>query len=36
LTPLESSFSMSNVGKKKNTKEEELKRKVGDIVSMNI
>jgi hypothetical protein len=36
LTPLESSFSMSDVGKKENTVEEESKRKVGDIVSVNI
>jgi hypothetical protein len=36
LTPLESSFSMSDVGKKENVVEEESKRKVGDIVSVNI
>ena len=36
LTPLESSFSMSDVGKKENASEEESKRKVGDIVSVNI
>jgi hypothetical protein len=36
LTPIESSFSMSDVGKKENTVEEESKKKVGDIVSVNI
>jgi hypothetical protein len=35
LTPLESSFSSSDVGNKKK-KEEESKRKIGDIVSLNI
>ena len=36
LNPLESSFSTSDVGKKENVVEEESKRKVGDIVSVNI
>jgi hypothetical protein len=35
LTPLESSFSSSNVGSKEKHKEEELKRKVGEIISLN-
>jgi hypothetical protein len=35
LTPLESSFSSSDVGNKKD-KEEESKRKIGSIVSVNI
>jgi hypothetical protein len=33
LTPLESSFSSSDVGKKEKHKEEELKRKVGETIS---
>jgi hypothetical protein len=36
LTPLESSFSSSDVGNKKNKEEEESKRNIGDIVSLNI
>jgi hypothetical protein len=36
LTPLESSFSMSDVSNKENNKEEESKRKVGDTIPMNI
>jgi hypothetical protein len=36
LTPLESSFSSSDVGKKEKHKEEELKRKVGETISLNI
>jgi hypothetical protein len=36
LTPLESSFSSSDVGKKKKHKEEESKRKVGETISLNI
>jgi hypothetical protein len=36
LTPLESSFSSSDVGNKKTHKEEESKRKVSDIISLNI
>ena len=36
LTPLESSFSTSDFGKKEKFVEEESKRKVGGIVSMNI
>jgi hypothetical protein len=35
-TPLESSFSIYDVGKKENVVEDESKRKVGDIVSVNI
>jgi ribonuclease HI len=36
LTPLESSFSSSNVGNKEKQKEEESKRKVGETISLNI
>jgi hypothetical protein len=36
LTPLESSFSSSDVGNKENQKEEESKRKVGETISLNI
>jgi hypothetical protein len=36
LTPLESSFSSSDVGKKEKNKEEESKRKVGETISLNI
>jgi hypothetical protein len=36
LTPLESSFSSSDVGKKEKHKEEESKRKVGETISLNI
>jgi hypothetical protein len=36
LTPLESSFSSSDVGKKEKQKEEELKRKVGETISLSI
>ena len=36
LTPLESSFSSSDVRKKEMDKEEESKRKVGDTISLNI
>ena len=36
LTPLESSFSPSDVGNKEKHKEEELKRKVGETISLNI
>jgi hypothetical protein len=36
LTPLESSFSSSDVGNKKEKEEEESKRKIGSIVSVNI
>jgi hypothetical protein len=36
LTPLESSFSSSDVGNKKTHKEEESKRKVGETISLNI
>jgi ribonuclease HI len=36
LTPLESSFSSSDVGNKETHKVEELKRKVGDTISLNI
>jgi hypothetical protein len=36
LTPLESSFSTSDVGNKENKKEEESKRKVGDTIPLNI
>jgi hypothetical protein len=32
LTPLESSFSSSDVGRKKKHKEEESKRKVGETI----
>jgi hypothetical protein len=36
LTPLESSFSLSDVGNKEKQKEEESKNKVGEIISLNI
>ena len=36
LTPLESSFSSSDVGNKEKHKEEELKMKVGETISLNI
>jgi ribonuclease HI len=36
LTPLESSFSLSDVGNKGKHKEEESKRKVGETISLNI
>jgi hypothetical protein len=36
LTPLESSFSSSDVGHKEKHKEEESKRKVGETISLNI
>jgi hypothetical protein len=36
LTPLESSFSSSDVGNKETHKEEESKRKIGDTISLNI
>jgi hypothetical protein len=36
LTPLESSFSSSDVGKKEMQKEEESKRKVGDTISLKL
>jgi hypothetical protein len=36
LTPLESSFSLSDVGNKETLKEEESKRKVGENFSLNI
>jgi hypothetical protein len=36
LNPLESSFSLSDVGNKEKHKEEELKRKVGETISLNI
>jgi hypothetical protein len=36
LTPLESSFSTSDVSNKENNKEEESKRKFGDTIPMNI
>ena len=36
LTPLESSFSSSDVGKKETHKEDESKRKVGDTISLTI
>jgi hypothetical protein len=36
LTPLESSFSSSDVGNKETHKEEESKRKVGETISLNI
>jgi hypothetical protein len=36
LTPLESSFSSSDVGNKEKHKEEDLKRKVGETISLNI
>jgi hypothetical protein len=36
LTPLESSFSSSDVGNKETHKEEESKKKVGETISLNI
>jgi hypothetical protein len=36
LTPLESSFSLSDIGNKEKHKEEESKRKVGETISLNI
>jgi hypothetical protein len=36
LTPLESSFSSSDVSKKEMHKEEDSKRKVGDTISLNL
>jgi hypothetical protein len=36
LTPLEGSFSSSDVGNKEKQKEEELRRKVGETISLNI
>jgi ribonuclease HI len=36
LNPLESSFSSSDVGNKEKHKEEDLKRKVGETISLNI
>jgi hypothetical protein len=36
LTPLESSFSSSDVSNKEMQKEEESKRKVGDTISLNL
>jgi hypothetical protein len=36
LTPLESSFSSSDVGNKEKWKEEDLKRKVSETISLNI
>jgi hypothetical protein len=36
LTPLESSFSLSDVGNKEKQKEEELRKKVVETISMNI
>jgi hypothetical protein len=36
LTPLESSFSLSDVGNTEKHKEEESKRKVGETISLNI
>jgi hypothetical protein len=36
LTPLEISFSSSDVGNKEKHKEEESKRKVGETISLNI
>jgi hypothetical protein len=36
LIPLESSFSLSDVGNKEKRKEEESKRKVGETISLNI
>jgi hypothetical protein len=35
LTPLESSFSLSDVGNKEKHKEEDSKRKVGETISLN-
>jgi hypothetical protein len=36
LTPLESLFSLSDVGNKEKQKEEEIRREVGETISMNI
>jgi len=36
LTPLESSFSSSDVGNRKENKEEELKKKIASTISVNI
>jgi hypothetical protein len=36
LNPLESSFSLSDVGNKEKQKEEDSKRKVGETISLNI
>ena len=36
LTPLESSFSLSDVRNKETHKEEESKTKVGDTISLNL
>jgi hypothetical protein len=36
LTPLESSFSSSDLGNKEKNKEEDSKRKVGETISLNI
>jgi hypothetical protein len=36
LTPLENSFLLSDVGNKETHKEEESKRKMGEIISLNI
>jgi hypothetical protein len=36
LTPLESSFSTSDVSNSKDRKEEESKQKIGDIILVNI
>jgi hypothetical protein len=36
LTPLESSFSLSDVRNKETCKEEDSKRKVGDTISLNL
>jgi hypothetical protein len=36
LNPLQSSFSSSDVGNKEKHKEQELKRKVGETISLNI
>ena len=36
LTPLESSFSSSDVGNKEKHKEKQSKRKVGETISLNI
>jgi hypothetical protein len=36
VNPLKSSFSLSDVGKKKSHKKEESKRKVGNTISLNI
>jgi len=36
LTPLESSFSTSDVRNKKDNKDDESKRKIGDFIPVNI